>query len=151
MKRILFCAEMAKAYIRGQKIKTRRLAGPEKYGQPGDRVVLLTTWSTDKKYDHLKPSELPPDAEIWSHFDWFEKPVWHGRSRTGRFLPKFLWSSMPQPMIVSIMRDQLRHMNLQDAIDEGFNTVEEFRETWDRLNSGCGYTWESNIEIERWM
>ena len=60
------------------------------YGQPGERIRLLTTWAVLPKYDRLRPSELPDYVTLWSYFQSATKDESMGRLRPGRFLPLFL-------------------------------------------------------------
>ena len=66
------------------------------YGEPGDRFVFLCSWATEKQYDKVKPSRLPPEARIWTLFDG-ERPGWTGKLRPGHFMPKRLRGNLALP------------------------------------------------------
>lgn len=93
------------------------------YGKPGDRVVLLTSWATEKKYDRRAPSKLPKKARIWSYFDGDDKPKWAGRLRMGRFLPLRLRGSMPREVIKEVRAERCQEISETDAIAEGIRMV----------------------------
>ena len=144
------------------------------YGQPGDRLQLLTTWAVLRQYDKLKPTDIPIDilnAEPWTYFDSPDKPDWCGKLRPGRFMPKWMRKLMPRPKIVSIEARRIQEITFNECLEEGiypdscFNngklwndaddfTVDAFRNLWDSINSK--YPWKSNpwvwsIEFERSM
>lgn len=101
----------------------RALVGHCEYGQPGDRLVMLTTWATEKKYDKRAPRNLPKKARVWSYFEGDEKPAWCGRLRMGRFLPKRLRSTMPRATIKEIRAERCQEISEADAIAEGICKV----------------------------
>ncbi len=137
------------------------------YGVRGDRLVCKTTWFVDKKYDHLKPIELPEDVQIWSWFISDERPDWCGKLRNGRFIPKFLYAYFPCVTITNIRVEQIQDISEEDAIDEGISRVGElstephwgwkdytgngqalspimsYQSLWDKIN-GEKYPWDSN-------
>ena len=160
MKSILFRPKMAVAYRRGLKTQTRRilwklpLDGSSPYGRVGDRVVLLTTWATESRYDHLKPTELPSNARIWSYFESDNKilgELYHtefGRLRSGRFMPKKFWHWMPQPHITGIRNEHVQDISHDDAIDEGVGSIEEYATLWDEINGDrCAWKWNPMIGV----
>jgi hypothetical protein len=152
---IPFCREMAIAYRQGRKTQTRRVAGKRQYGRSGDRVVLRTTWATETRYDHIKPTDLPDDARIWSYFESDERPSEYGRLRVGMFLPKKFWSLMPCPRIVEKRVERVQDISLDDARAEGVESRMEYADLWNLLNFDRGYSWASNpkvvvIDLQPW-
>lgn len=93
------------------------------YGVPGDRLVFLTGWATEKKHDGKKPSELPKSARIWTWFDGWKKPEWCGRLRMGRHLPGWARAKMPRAEVVSIGAERVESISEADAKAEGVRAV----------------------------
>jgi hypothetical protein len=109
-----------------------------RYGGPGDKIILGTTWAVPAKYDHLKPTELPVghfaslgqiqyDDEkpytpipIWSYFDSDKKPNGFGRLRPGRFLPMELRLRMPQERLTDVRAERVQRITEEDCEQEGF-------------------------------
>jgi hypothetical protein len=154
---VTFKREMARAYAEGRKRMTRRvikyipaLGDPKTwchkigsgkfwiavgnyrkycpYGQPGDQIILGTTWAVYCGFDHLKPSELPKDViidgvlqpiPIWSYFDSEEKPEGFGKLRPGRFLPGFLRDRMPRETLKIVRAERVQDITNEEAILEG--------------------------------
>lgn len=124
---------------------------PCPYGQPGDRLVMLTTWATEKQYDGTKPSRLPDNARIWSLWDGDTKPEWCGRLRPGRFLPGRFRHIMPRSEITDVRVERLNSISADDAGKEGCGfgvndetggPVARFWKLWESIN-GPG-SWDSN-------
>jgi hypothetical protein len=182
---ILFSGEMVRAILEGRKTQTRRVIKPQPncihdnkqmiwqsdewkacpYGQRRGILIFKTTWAVAKDYDHLKPSQLPKFLNFWSLFDGTPRPDWCGKSRPGRFLPKFLYYLMPRGEIVNVRVERVQDISENDAITEGVNLFldpfgdvlitakEEYKELWDSIN-GKKYPWSSNpvvwvIEFKR--
>lgn len=112
----------------------RKLICP--YGQPGDQLILGTTWATLEKYDNRKPSDLPTEEmqpstpgsvirwdpiPIWSYFDSDEKPDGFGKLRPGRFLPGFLRDRMPRETLKIVRAERVQDITEEDAISEGID------------------------------
>lgn len=140
------------------KSKDHRLPCP--YGQPGDRLVMLTTWATEKQYDGTKPSRLPYNARIWSLWTDDTKPEWCGRLRPGRFLPGRLRHLMPRSEIIDVRVERVQGITEEDAMAEGVDgggpvghiptCLEmgrhryQFCHLWDSINFKRGFGWYSN-------
>lgn len=92
---------------------------PCPYGVPGDRLILLSSWATEQRYDVVRPKLLPADARIWSRWDGTEKPEWAGKLRPGRFLPREMRYLMPRAEITEIRVQRLQDISAEDAIAEG--------------------------------
>jgi hypothetical protein len=156
---ITFSKEMAIAYRMGFKTMTRRVVVPQprhdipgaswvfdgthwcypdvcpiikikpKYGMPGDKLILGTTWAVNKVFDDVKPTELPHfDGEglhdclpidIWSYFESDEKPDYFDKLRPARFLPGFFRHRMPQETLTTARIERLQDITEHDAIREG--------------------------------
>jgi hypothetical protein len=179
---ITFKREMARAYAEGRKRMTRRvikhipaLGDPKNwchkigsgkfwiavgnyrkycpYGQPGDQIILGTTWATLEKYDNRRPSDLPTEEmqpstpgsvirwdpiPIWSYFDSDEKPEGFGKLRSGRFLPGFLRDRMPHETLKIVRAEQIRKITEDDAISEGIDTeCEQYHVAQNIINNLC--------------
>jgi hypothetical protein len=89
------------------------------YGHPGDRLVMLTTWATEQRYDRVKPTDLHPAASIWSLWDGPTKPAWCGRLRPGRFLPSRMRDLMPRAEVVEVRPERVQDISESDAAAEG--------------------------------
>jgi hypothetical protein len=110
------------------------------YGQPGDQLILGTTWAVPREFDHLKPSELPFSVNgllngvmpipIWSYFESYfdsdEKPDWFGKLRPGRFLPSKFRNRMPRETLKIVRAERVQDITNEEAILEGiFETPRE--------------------------
>lgn len=142
---ILFSGAMPEAAMSGRKTQTRRLVkfkwmGTSQelmrkssfelaykcpYGKPGDRLRFLGTWAVAREYDRVKPSLLPSDVRIWSVYSVESKPIWCGKSRPGRFMPKWMRSQMPLAEITGIRVDRLQDISEEDAESEGVDVFED--------------------------
>jgi hypothetical protein len=104
------------------------------YGQPGDQLILGTTWATLEKYDNRKPSDLPTEEmqpstpgsvirwdpiPLWSYFNSDEKPEGFGKLRPGRFLPGFLRDRMPNETLKIVRAERVKDITEEDALLEG--------------------------------
>lgn len=98
------------------------------YGVPGDRLVFLCAWATERRYDNVKPSKLPKASRIWTLFDG-EKPAWCGRSRPGRFMPKRLRALQPKGEVTDIRCQRVHDISEEDARAEGVEPA-VFGESW---------------------
>lgn len=77
------------------------------YGKPGDRLRFVTGWAVDKKYDDVRPVDLPTDARVFTWFSGPKKPDWCGRMRMGRHLPgawRTLYSAVATLKRVRVVR-----------------------------------------------
>jgi hypothetical protein len=112
------------------------------YGHRGDQLILGTTWSVPKEYDHLKPIDLPvghlaglpvmttsgtgaafKPIPIWSYFDGDEKPEGFGKLRPARFLPNKLRDRMPRETLEIVRAERVQSITEEDAIAEGVSTI----------------------------
>jgi hypothetical protein len=140
------------------------------YGQPGDRLQLLTSWAVPKEYDDRKPSDLLGSdlhcEDIWTYFDSDHKPECLGRLRSPLFMPGWLRNVMPHPKILSIEARRLREITDEECLEEGIEYVPRevgfncyrwalkkpyepnhkaaYRCMWDSINAKRGYQWDSN-------
>lgn len=177
---ILFSGEMVRAILDGRKTVTRRvckfnaagrlkLPGSPKnwhrddpdavqacpYGQPGDRLVFLSTWAAPKEYDKVKPSRLPKDVKIWTLFDVTEKPPWAGRRRPGRFMPKWMRPRMPKGEVTGVRVERVQDITEEDAKAEGVACLPNFHGShkgsflglWESLNAKSGFGWDKNPHV----
>lgn len=96
------------------------------YGVPGDRLVFLCGWATEKRYNKTKPSALPTTARIWTYFDGDEKPEWCGRIRMGRHMPGWARAKMPRGDVTDVRVQRVQEISEDDAIAEGIQGREAF-------------------------
>jgi hypothetical protein len=99
------------------------------YGRPGDRLLLLSSWATEPRFDGIRPKELPSAARIWTRWqnadESAEKPAWCGKLRPGRFMPLALRAGMPRAEIVSVDVQRLHAMPFEDLALEGIAALHE--------------------------
>jgi hypothetical protein len=134
------------------------------YGQPGDQIILGTTWATLEKYDNRKPSDLPTEEmqprtsgsvirwdpiPIWSYFDSDEKPEGFGKLRPGRFLPGFLRGRMPRETLKIVRAEQIRKITEDDAISEGIDTECEQYHVAQNIMDNLGVVDGASHSVER--
>ncbi len=116
--------------------------------------------------DHLWVKEaLRPSAKGTVVYAQDGCPAWHGtESVKWSWKPKTLgamymprWASRIGLEITGIRIERLKEMRAADVVAEGFpfsSDLDQFKTTWNRLNSKRGYSWESNpfvfvIEFKR--
>jgi len=141
------------------------------YGQPGDTLVPRTTWAVSSNFDNRKPTNLPPIEQrcFWSYWDGDVKPLWAGKSRPGRFLPKRLWHLLPRLPVTSVRVERVQEISEEDACAEGCAPVVPgqltacsvgqyqygFRLLWDSISArraGCSWCenpWVWIVEFEQ--
>jgi len=122
------------------------------YGQVGDTLIIKETWASEKRYDHLKPSEIPNTAKIY----YVDKLIYSaggyslftemGKIRSAMFM--CLWMSRARPEITAVRVERVREISIADALAEGmkgpFTAISQFENLWDSLNAKRGYGWEVN-------
>ncbi len=129
------------------------------YGQVGDRLIIKEAWATERKFDHLKPSEIPLTAAIYYVCDYPNGMVNTGRKRSARFMCN--WMSRNRPEITEVRAERVQRITEGDARAEGVRCYEdilhlpptisissyilaEFVSLWDSLNAKRGYGWALN-------
>lgn len=96
----------------------------------GERRCLLTTWATEKRLDHLKPTELCA-VHLWHAGEGTPKPDWAGKSRPGRFLPNHLRPLMPMFDVLTVRAERVQDISEADAIAEGIEgNFKNFAGAW---------------------
>jgi len=108
------------------------------YGQVGDRLWVRETWATERRLDHLSPSQIGEagDVPIW----WKASSLWEmasvslirGKWRPSIFMPR--WASRITLEITEVRAERLRSISVADAIAEGAYTVKEFIIMYLKLN-----------------
>jgi hypothetical protein len=130
---------------------------PLKFGVPGDHLWVKESWAVAKEYNHLPPSKLPKGIDVWYMAEG-PKPSWAGRTRSGRFMPR--WASRITLEITGVRVERVRAISEDDAIAEGVepfrirrtgyaavydsNYREGFRLLWDTINAAPDRTWDAN-------
>lgn len=117
------------------------------YGKPGDRLVLLGTWSVPSEFDGVRPLNLPLNVPMWSVYSNEPKPDWYGRNRPGRFMPKSMRCRMPRADITSVRVQRLKDITEADAKAEG---VEPYGPEDGRYVDGFKSLWESIHGLKSW-
>lgn len=153
---ILFCGDMVRAILDGRKTMTRRIRFT---GKAGDILWVRETWAKiydteaigfdddGKEYpfhyeyradfkDNKYPGEWPDDSGSDP-----DCPKW----RPSIFMPKD--ACRIRLVVMSVSQQMLCHISPNDARSEGFDSTNEFRKTWDKLNKKRGYGWDKNPDI----
>jgi hypothetical protein len=134
------------------------------YGQVGDRLWVREAWATEKRYNHLKPSEIPDTAKIY-----YVDKVIHsaggyslftelGKVRSAMFMCE--WMARITLEITGVRVERLQEISIEDIKKEGAYFDSEFAGAnaimnaftpklnfiwlWDSLNAKRGYGWETN-------
>lgn len=119
------------------------------YGQPGDLLVPLTTWAVHRRYDHLKPLELPRKPVLWSYWESNKKPARFGRLRPGRFLPSRFRHLLPRLVNNGVSVERVWEISVEDVKAEGIWWADilwpdinanskfqpRFAKVWDTINA----------------
>jgi len=131
------------------------------YGVPGDKLYAKETWATERRLDHLSPSEIGNAAEVplWYKADNADSQrslLERGKWRPAIFMPQ--WASRITLELTDVRVERLQEITEEDAIAEGFMAMPGitsggsvglmsaracFKECWDALN-GKKYPWSSN-------
>jgi hypothetical protein len=136
---------------------------------PGDRLWVREAWRTEKRYDALKPVEIPKTARIWWELD-RDNCDQHGRYRYARFMPRRY--SRLTLLVTDVRVQRLQdiegdHPDESDAIAEGVRKIHHgdgdyyysgfrdephpknwrdpanaFRELWNSINGPAA--WDAN-------
>jgi len=88
------------------------------HGEVGDRLWVRETWFADKKYNLLKPSEIPILSPI-GYTSIGVKPNWAGKTRTARFMCK--WMSHIALENTNIRVERLQEIMTEDIEKEGID------------------------------
>jgi len=122
------------------------------HGVPGDCLYVRETWATRREWDHMKPSGLPADADLWWKAD---KSSYRAlNAKPGKWRPSI---HMPKRLariwleITSVRVERLQDISRDDALAEGYNwkkagvpCLDWFPILWDDLNTKRGYGWDTN-------
>ncbi len=110
------------------------------YGAPGDVLVQLSSWATDKRFDSWKPTEIAAQCNggphemgrplFWSRWDGTPKPDWCGKLRPGRFMPLSLRYLMPRARVTEVRVERVQSISEADAIAEGLARITKDGTTW---------------------
>lgn len=101
------------------------------FGAPGDTLRVREAWTTESRFDGVKPSRLPKTARI-HYMANGSKPAWAGRGRPSIFLPT--WASRLTLEVVSVRVERLQDISEADAVAEG---IERSAGGWNYGNVAC--------------
>ena len=124
-------------------VDSERLLEMCPYGGPDDRLRLLTTWAVHRKYDKIKPTELPRGISLWSYFMGTEKLPTCGRLRPGLFLPERFRHFMPAPLITDMRVELVQDISEEDAIAEGIVPRKIAGKDWIDARFGFQVLWDT--------
>ena len=131
------------------------------FGAPGDLLVPLTTWATLCQYNHLKPTDLPDYAPIFTPWDASVKwcpDYCKTKKRPGRFMPTKFRFVLPRLLVKRVWVERVQSISEADAIAEGVRLMydnpnrmdrrdpkyrEGFRTLWDSIYADK-YPWAGN-------
>lgn len=121
---------------------------------PGQVVYVKKAWAVGMRYNHYKPSEIPPNAEVWYQGELGGSFV--GKWRSPLFMPERFARYFHQ--IIDVRPERLQEITVQDAVLEGITlasdslnwvatTIDHYRQLWNRT---CpDYSWELNPYVWR--
>lgn len=115
------------------------------YGRVGDKLWVKETWATEKRLDHLSPSELgrASDVPLWYKADSDQRSLLEkGKWRSGRFMPR--WVSRILLEITEIRVDRVDQISYEDAKAEGCISISDFAILWNSLNAKRGYSFNNS-------
>jgi hypothetical protein len=137
-KPILFSGPMVRAILEGRKTVTRRIVKPEAagdgswaYGVPGDRLWVREAWGLLD----TEPKDGPEKATVlYRATDGERHDLRYQLWRPSIFMPR--WASRLTLALVSVRVEMLQAITEEDALAEGFQTVNAFAIAWDQINAG---------------
>jgi hypothetical protein len=171
---ILFSAPMVRALLAGTKTQTRRIfkgttehKGPYNpaymdahrgapgwaticpYGAAGDRLWVREAWRTERRFNHLKPGDIP-GTQLDTAIHWeadppplYDAPEAPGIRRSSMFMCR--WMSRITLEITEVRVQRLQDITEEDAIAEGFDTTLKtcargwYRGVWNSINAKPRY------------
>ena len=168
---LMFKAPLVRALLEGRKTQTRRIARPVRhpdlgnvyspgalvlehepqhvinracpYGQPGDRIYVLETFSQHPEWGQLA---FRADGEEFEDADgWLWEPKWQPSSQMPKELAR-IWLE-----ITGVRVERLQDISTEDCIAEGLSTTlreydaevnlrDQFQELWE----STGGDWDAN-------
>lgn len=111
------------------------------FGRPGEKLWCRETWCEKERVDDVVtgggwlPAE--PGCEVLYRADNDDDGPW----RSPMFMPR--WASRLTLEIVSVRVERSDALSEEDAHAEGFNSVAEFQEYWNTLNTKRGFGWQT--------
>ena len=138
-----------------------RIFKPRYY--PGEIVDIKEAWATEKRYDHLKPRDIPRTAKIFYVSDGVgDWPInlTIGKLRSPLFFME--WMARTFIQIMNVRLERLQEITPEDALKEGMppegtekpngyqaydNPIEEYAQLWDSINKA--FPWTSNPYVWR--
>jgi len=106
------------------------------YGQVGDRLWVMETWSVTKEWNDIPPSLLNQFLDIHYKDGSFTHEI-HAFFEQGKWRPSIhmpRWASRIERIITLLRVERLRAISEADAKAEGGYSIEEFIELFLRLN-----------------
>jgi hypothetical protein len=185
---ILFNGKMVRATLDERKTQTRRVIKPQPsqgggiiydtiyrlwhttdgdqincpYGQPGDRLWVRETWTTE--HEPIEEARSKFEDFMSSGGVYYRADKVHEDSglmpwRPSIHMPR--WASRIELEVVSVRVERVQDINADDAMAEGITigpiygppeedawapdyAIEAFHDLWDSINKKRGYSWESN-------
>ena len=106
------------------------------FGAPGDLLVPLTTWATLCQYNHLKPTDLPDYAPIFTPWDASVKwcpDYCKTKKRPGRFMPKKFRHLLPRLLVKRVWVERVQSITDADVVAEGIEqiNIDKYRKFFD--------------------
>lgn len=123
---------------------------------PGDRLYVREAYRLDRKYDHLKPSEVMDSVNFCgvqyeADKEYYDKRGFiPGRYRHARFMPRGvarIWLRVKEVRV-----ERLQDITWEDAVAEGFKSGIDFLAYWDSLHGSGAWLedpWVWVIEFEK--
>lgn len=156
---IIFSARMVEAILAGRKTVTRRIITPRKSYDwaVGDVMWVRERWQVawpceaGVMIEYLDGTTRLAMSDSRSFNAWMRRMVVDYQSRTKHkmqygkpsiHMPR--WASRITLPITSIRSEPLQDITEYEAIREGFESIEDFRELWDKLNEKRGGGWDAN-------
>lgn len=118
---------------------------------PGDLLWVREQWRLHKEWDHLRPSQIDPDAGTfpprWNIQYVADQPslVWDSRLRAGMHMPR--WASRIDLRVTDVRVQRLQDISEADAIAEGIAPLftDDEKRTVVGLDPDKNYGWTNYL------
>ncbi len=106
------------------------------------------TWATEKRFDSLRPKDIPINARIWYLADGV-KPEWAGKIRPSIFMMR--WMSRIDLDNENVEVERVQEITEEDAEKEGMDThIPEDKLTWKTPREQFVDLWDSIYGKDAW-